>query len=273
MKKSVSIIALIALLLASFGCGDKATTTTMSHDDTATATTEAAPATTTAATTTPAANSNVWSGEVLETMNSGGYTYLLLDTGSEKIWAAAPATSVAVGQQVSVPKGMMMADFVSKTLDRTFDAIYFVDTIYGAGEPVGGEAASGMGGMGGAPKDANHAGIGGSNSNSLVGDAGVEDVTKLSGGYTIEEVFAQSASLSGKTIKIRGRVVKFTANIMGTNWLHIQDSSKGDLTVTTSATVATGDLVIVEGALTVNKDFGAGYKYDAIIEGASVTKE
>ena len=46
-----------------------------------------------------------------------------------------------------------------------------------------------------------------------------------------------------------------------------------DLTVTTSAVVAMGDMIIVEGPLTVNKDFGAGYKYDAIIEGAKVIKE
>ncbi len=64
---------------------------------------------------------------------------------------------------------------------------------------------------------------------------------------------------------------------MGTNWVHIQDGSgsgpTADLTVTTSAVVAAGDMVTVEGNLTVNKDFGAGYKYDAIIEGATVTKE
>jgi len=76
---------------------------------------------------------------------------------------------------------------------------------------------------------------------------------------------------------VRGQVVKFTPNIMGTNWVHIQDGTgsgaTADLTVTTSAVVATGDLVVVEGSLTVNKDFGAGYKYDAIIEGAKVTKE
>ena len=41
----------------------------------------------------------------------------------------------------------------------------------------------------------------------------------------------------------------------------------------TSAVVAAGDMVTVEGPLTVNKDFGAGYKYAAIIEDATVTKE
>ena len=40
-----------------------------------------------------------------------------------------------------------------------------------------------------------------------------------------------------------------------------------------AALLAPGDLVVVEGALTVDKDFGAGYVYDAIIEKAKVTKE
>ncbi len=268
MKKSATIIVLVASLIALAGCGDKATTTT-THNETTAANTQAAPTTD----VTPAANPDVWTGEVVETMNSGGYTYVLLDTGSEQIWAAATQTTVTVGQKISVPKGRPMKDFPSKTLDRVFDEIYFVQGYYGPDgvTPVAGQPAAG--GMGNIPQDSNHAGVGGSNANSQVDDAKIEGVKKVSGGYTVEEIFAQASSLGGQTIKVRGRVVKFTARIMGTNWIHIQDGSKGDLTVTTDATVATGDLVIIEGPLTVNKDFGAGYKYDAIIEGAKVTKE
>ena len=136
--------------------------------------------------------------------------------------------------------------------------------------------------MGQMPQDDTHAGMGGmggmgsgggANSNTIVDDAHVEGVAKAAGGYTVQEIFAQKAALAGKPVKVRGRVVKFSGNIMGTNWVHIQDGSEGDLTVTTDAVVATGDVVLVAGNLTVNKDFGAGYRYDAIIEKASVTKE
>jgi hypothetical protein len=61
--------------------------------------------------------------------------------------------------------------------------------------------------------------------------------------------------------------------IMGTNWMHIQDGAAGDLAVTTDTLVAKGDLVMVEGILSVNKDFGAGYIYPASIEKVTVTKE
>jgi hypothetical protein len=37
--------------------------------------------------------------------------------------------------------------------------------------------------------------------------------------------------------------------------------------------VAKGDVVMVEGILSVDRDFGAGYRYPAIIEKATVTKE
>ena len=270
MKKTnlTTALMLLALLVVVSACGEKATTTT--NENLAAANTEAAPA---AASAT--AGDNAWTGEIKETMDAGGYTYVLVDTGSEKIWAAATVTKVAVGQRVTVPKGMMMKNFPSKTLDRTFDEIYFVGGIYPEGELP---KASG-GGMGGMPKASNPAsggmgGMGGgANANNTVADANVESVAKVPHGYTVAEVFAKSASLNGKVIKVRGRVVKFTANIMGVNWVHIQDGTEGDLTITTGAVVATGDLVVVEGPLSANKDFGAGYKYDAIIEKATITVE
>jgi hypothetical protein len=110
-------------------------------------------------------------------------------------------------------------------------------------------------------------------SRTVVTDAHVENVARAAGGYSVEEILSQAAALNGQQIKVRGRVVKFTADIMGTNWIHIQDGTAGDLAVTSDTIVNKGDLVMVEGVLSVNKDFGAGYRYPAIIEKATVTKE
>jgi hypothetical protein len=72
-------------------------------------------------------------------------------------------------------------------------------------------------------------------------------------------------------------VVKFTGNVMGKNWVHIRDGSGGegsnDLTVTTSAVVNVGDLVVVEGQVVVDQDFGYGYTYEVLVEDASVKVE
>ncbi len=207
---------------------------------------------------TPPAAPDVLNGEIVETMNSAGYTYVLLDTGSGKIWAAATETGVKAGQRVSVPTGQVMTNFSSKTLNRTFDKIYFVAGIYPEGTP---DRATDKGDD-----------VAGS-SRTVVTEVQVEGVAKAAGGYTVEEILARSSALSGQSVKVRGRVVKFTAGIMGTNWMHIQDGTPGDLTVTTDTLVAKGDVVMVEGVLSVNKDFGAGYLYPAIIEKATVTKE
>ena len=56
---------------------------------------------------------------------------------------------------------------------------------------------------------------------------------------------------------------------MGSNWVHIQDGSseeKFDLTITTSEKVKVGDVVTFEGTVAVDKDFGAGYKYEILVE-------
>ncbi len=102
-------------------------------------------------------------------------------------------------------------------------------------------------------------------------------IEKASGGYTVSEIFGKKAALNGKSVKVRGTVTKFNANIMSRNWLHLQDGTGGpgenDLTVTTISKAAVGQRVLIEGKLTLDKDFGAGYKYPVIVEGATVTVE
>lgn len=65
------------------------------------------------------------SGKVLETMDSSGYTYVLLEKDDVKTWAAIPQTKVAVGETLTVQPGMVMPSFTSKTLNRTFSNIIF----------------------------------------------------------------------------------------------------------------------------------------------------
>ena len=73
---------------------------------------------------------------------------------------------------------------------------------------------------------------------------------------------------------MRGQVTKYNAKIMGKNWLHIKDSSTAkDLTVTTKAKAAIGDVVVIEGKLELNKDYGYGYVYPVILEDASIIKQ
>lgn len=68
-------------------------------------------------------------GTVAETMDGGPYTYVLLDTGSSRTWVAGPKTTVRIGDRVTTPCGIPMRDFGSRTLERTFDVVYFVSEI------------------------------------------------------------------------------------------------------------------------------------------------
>jgi hypothetical protein len=205
-------------------------------------------------------------GRVLETMNSGGYTYVRVDSGRGEIWAATPEFSVQAGDEVAVPRGMPMRDFQSNTLNRTFDLIYFVGSI-----DVKGRASSGMDP---ARMPQGHPPVGTGDLESGIEVSGIE---KAEGGMTVAEIYDGQASLEGREVLVRGRVVKFNANIMGRNWLHLRDGTGGDetndLTVTTDAAAMLGDVVLVKGTLAVGKDFGFGYQYDILLENATVEVE
>jgi hypothetical protein len=110
-----------------------------------------------------------------------------------------------------------------------------------------------------------------------VADVDLSGVEKAADGVTVAELFATKDQLAGQPVTLRGKVVKVNAGIMGTNWLHVRDGSgeegANNITVTTGQMADVGDLVLVTGVLAVNKDFGMGYQYDAIIENAEITVE
>jgi hypothetical protein len=209
-------------------------------------------------------------GKVLETVDAAGYTYVQVDTGSEQFWAAAPQFAVKAGDDVVVPEGMPMPDYHSKTLDRTFDMVYFVPSVLvGGAQSLTGEMPPGH-----PPTD------GGKTGGKTVvetTDVDLSGITAAEGGQTVADVFAKKVELAGKPVKIRGKVVKFSPEIMGKNWIHLQDGTgaagTNDLTVTTSAAAKMGDTVVINGVLVLDKDFGYGYAYDVIVEDAEVTVE
>lgn len=68
-------------------------------------------------------------GVVIKTMDSGGYTYVLVDTGSDQVWAAGPAIIVSPGDTVTFNGSMPMNGYYSRTLDQTFECVYFTGAI------------------------------------------------------------------------------------------------------------------------------------------------
>jgi hypothetical protein len=88
----------------------------------------------------------------------------------------------------------------------------------------------------------------------------------------ISDLLENKKNYSGKTVKVTGKVTKYNPEIMGKNWIHIQDGSEFDgsfdLTITTDQKVAVGDIITFEGKIVLDKDFGYGYFYNVLMEDA-----
>ncbi len=207
------------------------------------------------------------SGTVLETMNSGGYSYIYLQKmNGDKIWVAVTETAVEVGSRMGFNPGMVMSNFESKGLKRTFGSIIFTDGSIRMSASDSSAASN--------KKQATSSGSKG----ATVGKDAKISVAKAVGpnSITVEEAFVNGASLDKKNIVVRGKVVKVSTGIMKKNWIHIQDGSgsqeKGtyNLVCTTQDKVEAGAVVTVSGILMKERDFGGGYKYNVIIEDARI---
>src|SRR6266545_3363840 len=108
---------------------------------------------------------------------------------------------------------------------------------------------------------------------------GVKAPASKAGIHKVADLFKDSASLVDQKVSVKGKVVKVSAGIMGRNWIHFQDGTgdaakkTNDVTVTTDADLPeVGKTVTVTGTLRKDKDFGSGYFYPVIIEGATISK-
>jgi len=210
---------------------------------------------------TPAAQGQTVKGEVLEAKEVDAYTYLRLKTKEGELWAAVNKAPVRKGAQVTVENAMVMRDFKSKALNRTFDRIVF-GTLAGTG------TASGGGDLGQIHRGVSQA-------------PGIADVAvpKAQGAdaRTVAEIHGKRAELKGKPVLLRGKVVKVTA-VMGKNWLHLRDGSgsakdnTNDIIVTTKAQTKVGAVVVARGVVRTDVDLGSGYAYKVLVEDATLQK-
>jgi hypothetical protein len=205
--------------------------------------------------------------KVQEVIQTSNYTYLkVTDNGAEN-WIAVTRQEAAAGEVYYYDQALEMKNFKSKELDRTFETIYFVQGI--SKEPISAAPAQGMGGMGGNMPEG-HSG--------KAADAQKEgiSVAPAEGSVSIAQLYAARNDYSGKKIKMKGQVVKVNDEVMGKNWIHIQDGTKDgenfDLTITTLDKVTVGEVVTFEGTIALKKDFGYGYFYELIMEDAKLIK-
>ncbi len=203
----------------------------------------------------PAASRSTVSGVILEVQDVDSYTYVRLKTKEGETWAAVGKAPLKKGATIAIEDAMVMKNFESKSLKKTFPTIIF-------------------GNLAGSGKDTSdpHAGM------AKTVDSAPIQVAKATGANarTVAEVVTKGAQLKDQQVQVRGKVVKFSGQIMGKNWIHLRDGTgsatdnSNDILVTSSAKAQVGDVVTVTGTVRIDKDFGAGYVYKVLIDEAKL---
>jgi hypothetical protein len=194
--------------------------------------------------------------EVLQTTQ---YTYLKVKENEKISWLALPKMEANVGETYYYSSGLEMVNFESKELNRKFDSVLFLETI---------------------SKNKNDDQKATTNdvSTAKAHKGTVEKKTiKIEPAkecITIAELFTNLEKYSNQTVKIKAQVVKVNNDIMEKNWYHIQDGTENqgnfDLVATSKAKLNLNDIVILEGKVSLKKDFGYGYFYEVLMEDALV---
>lgn len=203
--------------------------------------------------------------KVNEILPSSKYLYINVNEEGveEPFWIATRIMDINVGEIYFYNGGLLKTNYESKEYNKVFEKIYLISSNL-------------------VPADhANNPGLLEKNNASTAKpklknipkpiSAPVKIVT-VKGSVKIAELVKNFKKYEGKTIQISGVCVKLNANIMGKNWVHLKDGSKDDydLVVTTNEIINEGTIVSMKAKVSLNKDFGAGYKYDLILEEGTI---
>ena len=205
------------------------------------------------------------SGTVAETLDAGGYTYLRIKESDT--WIATSTMEVSKGAQIEYSGGSEMLNFHSKSLNRTFESIWFVGDVRVSGQdssqptPIA-ESHGTMHDI--IPK------------NTAIAAPASGEIEKLENGKTIEEILSDPAAFDTKAVSLRARVTKVNADIMGRNWITLQDGTgiapSNKLIATSQEIVPVGEIITATGVIISDVDLGSGYHYVALLEDATFAK-
>ena len=219
------------------------------------------------ASTAFANDSSSGKGTVTETMDSAGYTYVRLQEDNR--WVAGKLTKISIGDVIEYDQATEMRGFHSRTLNRTFEVISFAQILNVANlvrvdEHADSTAIATMGDELGITKS----------TAAVAPEAG--EISPLEGGKTIVAIHAEYQQINDQEIALRARVMKVNKNILGKNWITLQDGTgtapENKLLATSAELVEIGEIVTAKGVVKTNVDLGSGYTYKVVLEEATFTK-
>lgn len=196
---------------------------------------------------------DIFEGVVADVLQGGGYTYLQIEDAQKKYWIAVEGVQIEKGTEVRFQEEMRAKDFQSKALNRKFDEVVFASNLqYRTKAPEVGHLA-------------------------FITEHVEKSPYRQAGTLSIKEAWEKRAELNGKTITVRAKVVKASENILGRNWIHLQDGTGegnevGRIVFTSKELPKIGDIVSAKGVVAVDKDFGSGYIYKIIVEDVTFAK-
>ena len=196
---------------------------------------------------------------VNEVLKTSKYLYINVNEKDEQFWIATKIMDVVVGETYHYKGGLLKTNYESKEHQRVFEKIYLVSNRL---------------------VHANH----GTNSNLNEGNKLItkqdeiisEPVpavkpskkVEIKGSLKISELVQNFSKYEDQIVQISGVCVKINAGIMSRNWIHLKDGSRDDydLVITSNIFVKEGEVITMKAKVSLNKDFGAGYKYEMILE-------
>lgn len=212
---------------------------------------------------------------VKEVIQTTKYTYLYVGEDQKEYWTAISKQEFSPGEEIFFMDDAVttMVNFHSQELNRDFPSILFISQISTGQEKQAMSQPAAMAQQTTMPQammgNEVHTGR---KKVPVAENISVEPV----GGLTIAKLYADKTKYGGKKVKVKGSVVKVNNQIMGRNWVHLQDGTKNgeeyDLTCTTQETVSVGDVITFEGVIGLDRDFTSGYFYPVIMEEAVVVK-
>lgn len=192
--------------------------------------------------------------KVLEILPTTKYSYLRVENleSNSNYWIATMKKDFAVGEIYFYKDGLLKTNFESKEYNRIFDKVYLVNNLVSA----------------------NHGNDAPVTSAPAISPGKTPAVAVPAGSTPIADIVKNPAAYANKTIQVSGECTKINPNIMNRNWIHLKDGSNTDydFVVTSAELIPVGHQVTFSGVLAVNKDFGAGYKYEMILENCTIVR-
>jgi len=201
---------------------------------------------------------------VNEVLPTSRYVYMNVIEAGKQFWVATGKQDITLGNTYYYHGGLLKTNFESKEYKRVFDTIYLVTSL----------VAEGHGNNTGNLTADFSEGTSASQTNSERKDipTHTEAIVQHKGSIKIADLVANPTAYEGMTVQLTGKCFKINPNIMNRNWIHLQDGSKDDydLVITSNTFVPEGKVITIKAEVSLNRDFGAGYRYDLILENGTV---